>query len=99
MQNIYFDVHNRKHFFIFYLLQQKRCTFGTMRGRWYMRAFGFFTFVLVFIMVLKFKWIRDKANIELNNQKLMKCIETLEKLRSENEELNDQLSSLDKKYY
>jgi len=50
-------------------------------------------------MILSFKWSQDDdPRIEINNQRLIKCIETLEKLRLANDILNAELAKLKEKY-
>jgi hypothetical protein len=67
--------------------------------KWFMHIFGFFAFVLVLFMILSYKWHQDNSHIEINNQRLTKCIQTLEKLRLVNEKLNAEFANLKEKYY
>lgn len=49
-------------------------------------------------MILSFKWSQDDdSRIEINNQRLIKCIETLENLRLANDKLNAELAKLNEK--
>jgi len=82
-----------------FLPKQKQCTFRIIRMKWFTRIFGFFLCIMVLFMLLSFKWTQDDySHIENNNQRLTKCIETLEKLRLINDKLNAKLDRLNEKY-
>lgn len=67
--------------------------------KWFTQIFGFFSFIMVLFMILSFKWSQDDdSHIKINNQRLTKCIETLEKLRLANDKLNAELTKLTAKY-
>lgn len=48
-------------------------------------------------MIRRFKWNQDNSVIESNNQRLSKCLETLQNLRLANVKLNAELDDLNKK--
>ncbi|XP_026804438.1 alpha-(1,6)-fucosyltransferase-like isoform X2 [Rhopalosiphum maidis] len=63
----------------------------------FMHIFEFFAFVLVLFMILSCKWHQDNSHIEINNQRLTKCIQTVEKLRLANDKLNAEFVNLNEK--
>jgi len=84
---------------MYFLLKQEQCTFRIIRMKWFTQIFGFFSFIMVLFMILSLKWSQDDdSHIEINNQRLTKCIETLEKLQLTNEKLNAELAKLNEKY-